>query len=361
MPTEKIRCNRHSLITRRRSLSLLLALVALATASRAQELRTKATPLTAWLDLRNSETAAQTVPAWVESLEYRGSHPDPSDPSARRTVFRIRLGRPAGAGEDLLIRLLFDDLPGARGPEVSGWNELGAKLTRSGTLGPGLGLPSSQTVTFSMARVNYLEIEAPGDGTQVRGVFLTWLTTTEISQAADFSTRDRVRQPFSVAAPRRAHKNDAYLFGVVTANLQVDPVLLTPATAPEAAFGFELERQPLVAMISYEALAPAIDAPPEVTVNGQPAGASAFSLPDLADPAFQGVARPLDSKMAFRYTGWVRAQKVVAGSLLRTGLNTVSLLLSNGTESIAVRNVELQLKYPWEKLDYLLSPPPPSP
>ena len=332
--------------------SLLLSLPQMA---RAQELREHRTSLTAWLDLRNTRAETQSVPSWVEGLEYRGSR---QTAAGARSVFRLRLSRPAAATDDLQIRLLFEDRPGAYGPEVVAWNELGAEVIRSGPLGQGLDLPSSDTVTFPMDGVNYLEIEAPGDGAQVRGVFLTWLAKTEIRQAADFPAGETIRQPFHILAPRRTGKDDAYLFGVVTATLQTDAITLKAPSAATADFQFELERQPLVAVLTYEALGGTIDAPPDIAVNGQSLGASAFALPDLADPAFQGMSRPLDSQMAFRYTGWIRGQKVIPGALLKGGLNDLSLALSNGSESMAVRTVEIQLKYNWEKLDYLFLPQP---
>lgn len=341
-----------------RRLAFLSLLLSLAPLARAQELRSHRTALTAWLDLRHARPDAQTSPAWVEGLEYRGSR---QTPAGARSVFRIRLMRPAAATDDLQIRLLFNDLPGQYGPEVTAWDELGAEVIRSGPLGQGLGLPSSETVTFPMNGVNYLEIEAPADGSSVRGVFLTWLAKTEIRQAADFPSGETIRQPFRVLAPRRASRDDAYLFGVVTAALQTDPLTLKSPAAASASFQFELERQPLVAVLTYEALGATVDAPPVVAVNGHALGASAFSLPDLADPAFQGLSRSLDPQMAFRYTGWIRGQKVIPGNLLKGGLNDLTLLLSNGSESVAVRTVEIQLKYNWEKLDYLLGPSPANP
>lgn len=326
--------------------------------ARAQELRTHRTALTAWVDLRNTRSDSQTVPSWVEGIEYRGSR---QTAAGARSVFRIRLSRPAAATDDLQIRLLFDDRPASYGPEVTAWDELGAEVIRSGPLGQGLDLPSSDTVTFPMEGVNYLEIEAPADGSSVRGVFLTWLTKTEIRQAADFASGETIRQPFHILAPRRASKDDAYLFGVVTATLQTEPLTLKAPAANATTLQFDLESQPLVAVLTYEALGVTIDAPPDVAVNGHSLGACAFSLPDLADPAFQGLARTLDPQMAFRYTGWVRGQKVVPGNLLKGGLNNLTLQLSDGSESVAVRSVEIQLKYNWEKLDYLLSSQPATP
>ena len=119
----------------------------------------------------------------------------------------------------------------------------------------------------------------------------------------------------------------------------------------------------MVAVITYQVLGANIAAPLMVRVNGHDAEASTYYLPDLADPAYQGRARESDSALSFQYTGWLRAQKVIAGESLTPGLNNVALELSNGTDTVAVRSVEVQLKYNWDKFDYVLTPdaPPASP
>ena len=162
----------------------------------AQELRGQPSPLTAWLDLRPAPRGAppQTTPSWIESFDFIPAQPGAAKPSTmavnpaiesgvgrgvdrNRSVFRIRLQQPAAATvNELQVRVFFDDTEGS-GPQpfVSVWNELGTELLRSNPLGQGLGLPSSETLTVPMAGVDYLEISAAGDGTQVRGVFLSWL------------------------------------------------------------------------------------------------------------------------------------------------------------------------------------------
>ena len=51
--------------------------------------------------------------------------------------------------------------------------------------------------------------QTPGDGSQVRGVFLTWLETREVLQPADFPSDEAVRQPFGIlaAAPHTARRH----------------------------------------------------------------------------------------------------------------------------------------------------------
>ena len=112
----------------------------------------------------------------------------------------------------------------------------------------------------------------------------------------------------------------------------------------------------MVAVITYQVLGANIASPLMVRVNGHDAEASTLYLPDLADPAYQGRARESDPALSFQYTGWLRAQKVIAGELLTPGLNNVALELSNGNDTVAVRSVEVQLKYNWDKFDYVLTP-----
>ncbi len=383
-------CQRHPRFTAGILLAALLCTAA--GLAHAQSLQAIGTPLSAWLDLRPAapNAAPQTVPGWVESFDFIAARPaapqgrlprlefgangeaitanaidrDADDDDGRaRSLFRIRLERPAGATDDLQVRVFFDDRVGGPRPRVTAWDELGNELMRSRPLGQGLGLPSSETLTVPMTGVNYLEIESAEDGTQVRGVFLSWLDRAEVRQPADFAAAGTVREPFHIlSATKRGKSGDTYLYGVVTASLQKAPLVLQPATAPLATFEFPLDRVPLVAVLTYQVLGADVAAPPTTAVNGHDAQASTLYLPDLADPAYQGAAQGPDTAMSFRYTGWLRAQTIIPGEWLSAGLNTLTLALSNGSEAVAVRSVEIQLKYNWEKFDYVLTPaatPPP--
>jgi hypothetical protein len=59
-------------------------------------------------------------------------------------------------------------------------------------------------------------------------------------------------------------------------------------------------------------------------------------------------------EMHFQYTGWVRAQKLIPVSELKVGTNDVIVLSGAGTSTSAIRGTQVQLKYLWEKSDYLL-------
>ena len=339
----------------------------------AQELRHQSHPLSTYLDLRPAApgSAAQTTPSWIEALEFTpGTHPaevlaagDGQPVQNPKSVFRIRLQKPArSASDQLQARVFFDDLATGTRPQVTLWNELGEQLLSPVNLGQSLGLPSSENLTLPMRGVDYLEIETEGDGSQIRGVFLSWLESTEILQSSDFGPKEAVRQPFHILSSTRKRKDDSYLYGVVTASLQTGkPVVLNPAGDTAVTLQFELERQPLMAVITYEVLGAAIDAPPSITVNGHAQGNSLLYLPDLADPGFRGESREASSQLSFRYTGWLHAQKIVPGELLVAGLNNLSVGLSNATDAVAIRSVAIQLKYDWEKLDYVLAPATPAP
>ena len=123
-----------------------------------------------------------------------------------------------------------------------------------------------------------------------------------------------------------------------------------------AAFRFGLEAEPLIALLTFEVASPQIEAAPEVYVNGEDIGAASLVLPDLADPGYRGLSLSLLATMKFQYTRGIRAQKIVPASLLKAGTNDVIILAGAGTSASAIRETQIQLKYLWDKSDYLLEP-----
>nr|MDQ2867085.1 hypothetical protein [Verrucomicrobiota bacterium] len=142
----------------------------------------------------------------------------------------------------------------------------------------------------------------------------------------------------------------------VNAPLSADAMKIgaTPETA--AVFDFGIETQPLLALLTFEIAAPQIESPPIVTINGQDAGAVAVTLPDLADPGYRGVTQRLVNGMQFQYTGWLRAQKVIPASALRAGNNTITIQNGPNASASVIRATQIQLKYLWDKSDYILKP-----
>jgi hypothetical protein len=89
-------------------------------------------------------------------------------------------------------------------------------------------------------------------------------------------------------------------------------------------------------------------------VNGEDVGAATLTLPELADPAYRGEMESLLKEMHFQYTGWLRGQKLIPVSNLKVGTNDVIILSGSATSTSAIRGTQVQLKYLWEKSDYLL-------
>lgn len=323
----------------------------------------KPTDYSAWLDLRPADenSTPQTAPDWVEGIEFYPST-STGESQDQSCSYRIRIHQPIGAIDNALeLRLFYTDLENLP-ITVSGWDELGNRLFDSGNFGIGLNLASSHSLTIPMAGINYLEIKAPAGPSQIRGAFLSWLHQRALLEPIDFriAKKQNVYEPFHrnfSASSKRKH--DRYLFGTVTSALQTRPVVLSKSQENGVLMDLDLEEKPLLAMITFEVLNPDVLHTPKLLVNDESLSASQLQWPDLADPAFRGRAegtRDQHSDIDFHYTGWVRAQKMIPASLLKAGMNKLVIALSKQASANAIRNVEIQLKYPWEKLDYHLTP-----
>lgn len=270
-----------------------------------------------------------------------------------KSIFRIRVAKPAGDYSVLFFRLFFDDKADAR-PELVAWDESGTQVLRSGALGSGVELPTSDAVMIPMTGIAAIDIEVPGNGATVRGAYLDWMTTSEVVHPLNADHRDVIPEPFSAMPTLHAPERDVEQFGTVTATLAADTIRIGANLEQGAAFQFGIESQPLLAVLTFEVASPRVDSPPEVVVNGENVGPVTLTLPDLADPAYRGESESLLRQMHFRYTGWLRAQKVVPTSALRTGTNDIVVLSGSNTSTSAIRSTQIQLKYLWDKSDYLL-------
>lgn len=315
-----------------------------------------AAPDSAWLDLRQSNpthSKIQAAPPWVESISFAPAKTESA--AAKKSVFRIRLTRPNDDCQLLLFRLYFDDRPESQ-PELIAWDESGTQLLRSGPLGQKTGLATSSNTIVPMIGVSTIDVEVPGDGRSVRGAYLDWMKTSQVMRPMHAEEQKLMADPFAAAAPLQAAEEDAEVYGTVNAPLTTETIPIGPSMQSGAAFRFGLETQPLVALLTFEVASPQIEVPPEVYVNGQDVGPATLVLPDLADPAYRGLSLSLLQTMQFQYTGWVRAQKIVPASILKAGSNDVIILAGAGTSASAIRETQIQLKYLWDKSDYLLEP-----
>src|SRR5437660_4310947 len=327
--------------------------------ARAFEVQSKskeARPESAWLDLRQNAGAnstMQSAPDWVEAVTMTPAMEENGETS--KTFFHIQLRHSAGDYNVLFFRLLFDDKAEGR-PELIARDGSGAQVLRSGELGSGIGLASSDSAMIPMNGISSIDVEVPGDGKTVRGAYLDWMSSSDVVHPLNVEHRDIIAEPFSVMPPLHSPAQDTEQFGTVTATLAADTIRIGSDIQEAAVFQFGIETQPLLALLTFEVASPRIDAPPEVYVNGEAIGPVTFSLPELADPAYRGEMEPLVRQMHFRYTGWLRAQKIVPITSLKVGTNDLIVRNGRGGGNSAIRATQIQLKYLWDKSDYILQP-----
>src|SRR5438067_1313146 len=309
------------------------------------------TPESAWLDLRQStsrNSKTQNAPVWVEAVTL--SPAQSTGDLSSKSVFRIRVAQPGADYRVLFFRLFFDDKPGQQ-PELVAWDESGSHVLRSGALGSGINLPSSDSVMIPISGALSIDIEVAGDGKTVRGAYLDWMTSSNVVHPLNADRRDVIPEPFSSMPPLHTSLQDAEHFGTVTATLAAEAIQIGAQIQESAAFQFGIEAQPLAALLTFEVANPRIDAPPQIYVNGQNIGPVSLALPELADPGYRGEMEPLVRQMHFQYTGWLRAQKTVPAGSLKVGTNDLMVVNGAGSGPSAIRATQIQLKYLWYKSD----------
>jgi len=314
----------------------------------------QATPESAWLDLRQStsrNSRTQNAPVWVEAVTLLPAQ-STGDMNSK-SVFRIRVAQPSANYQVLFFRLFFDDKPGQL-PELIAWDESGTHVLRSGALGSGINLPSSDSVMIPMTGALSIDIEVAGDGKTVRAAYLDWMTSSNVVHPLGAERRDVIPEPFSSMPPLHSPTQDEEHFGTITATLAAETIRISGNIQESAAFQFGVETQPLAALLTFEVANPRIDAPPEVYLNGQDIGPVSLALPELADPGYRGEMESLVRQMHFQYTGWLRAQKIVPVTNLKVGTNDLTIVNGTGSGPSAIRATQIQLKYLWDKSDYLL-------
>jgi hypothetical protein len=308
----------------------------------------------AWLDLRQispQNSRPQEAPAWVETVTFSTTQLTNETPS--KSVFRIRVTPPSTDYQVLFFRLFFDDKPDQQ-PQLIAWDESGSHVMRSGALGLGIDLPSSESVLIPMTGASSIDIEVPGDGKSVRAAYLDWMISGAVVHPLNADRRDMIPEPFSSMPPLSSPSQDIEQFGTVTATLAEETIRIGTDIQEGAAFQFGIEAQPLAVLLTFEVVNPRIDAPPEIYLNGQDIGRVSLVLPELADPGYLGQTETLLKGMYFRYTGWLRAQKIVPIANLIVGTNDLIVVNGAGAGNSAIRATQVQLKYLWDKSDYLL-------
>lgn len=323
---------------------LALLLFAGGRAVHGQEMRREAIPFSVWLDfdaLSSAHPPLVSLPIWLESLRAEPSQSRPGFPE--QTVFRLRLRHVGDLNREMEMRVFFEDLPGAN-PTVTGWTETGQGRYQSGPLGTGVGLPNSETLIIPVSDLDYLDITVPGDGRTIRGIFLSSVKLSQARFSLDFQPSSAFTEPFGSPSAAPPSNFDRYLMGRVSAVIEEGPLRVTSETP--ASWNVQLDRKPDFAVLNFEVLNADLANPPAVGVNGAALGPVTLQLPDLADPAYRGTIMPHELDQRVHYTGWMRAQRIVPASALQSGLNEFDLVVGRQTTAVAIRGVELQLKYP---------------
>ena len=187
----------------------------------------------------------------------------------RRSIVSV-----SAISRDWWIRCSARLLPGYAGarPILTGWSEIGTRVLEPQTLGQGLGLPSSETVTHPHGRARLRRYRDPRGRRsarrprcgypqdRVRGGHGLWWHTS-------------LTDPFGNAAAAVTGSDDVLLFGRVKATLEPGVIPIGTGTIPAAAgFEFPLDRPPLIALLTFEILNADIAEPPHLSVNGMDAG-----------------------------------------------------------------------------------------
>jgi hypothetical protein len=282
-------------------------------------------------------TVPQNAPAAGENVVT----PTAIDTTPPATT-RIRLRRDAGLAGSLLVRLYFDDEAG-RGPSVTAWNEIGDCLFQSQKLGGGIAMTTSESAVVPLPGVSYIEITTPGDGANLHGVLLAQLKDAAVKHGADFGAGPALAEPFDAENNVATEDADSFLYDRVRAVIDDGVVKLPPAG--NVGYDFAIEEAPDVAVLTFDVLNGDVANPPDISVNGPEASAVTALLPDLADPAYQATVVAGQTGPLYRYKGWLHCQKVVGGAALVAGDNHIEITSRDRGAEIAVRGVQIQLKY----------------
>lgn len=338
-----------------RTLALMLGLIAAAALpAPAQQLVSQSVPGSAWIDLRPAEEGAppQTVPSWVTGLDmYAVSEIDGTESTL--IAFELDAAQLAVIGHSgVQLRLVFADLPGAR-PTVYGVDAEGNVISDSGELGDGLGMLTSECVQVG-PEAAALHIEVPGDGLNVMTAFLSLLAEAAVMRTADAPAASRPVDLFERSMLPAYSEDDLYLYGRVRAVLTREVVSLTES---DAVVEVDLDDKPLLAVLRFRVNGAEVTNPLWVSVNGGTPQYVTYRLPDLADPAYLGIVRGEEPGMSFRYVDWLEAEVAIPGTrLLPNATNDLEIIRPQPHGPVAIRDLVLELKFNWDRLNYDIEP-----
>ncbi len=339
-----------------------LALLHLSQPAFGQDLREHPTPHALWLDSRTlrQERPVGPAPHWFAG--FSKSPPNPATPEDKRTLYRIDLRRLPKSARELELRLSLDAKTAGQ-TSIAVWSELGESIYRAQPIKEliptEIPLPDSQPMPscdihrFPCDKVGYIEISVPDDGSGLRTLFLTANREVPVLRALDFPLDSNATDPFTNGIRSLPSADDSILFGRIRATLESSDLNVRQEAPSQVEF--ELTKQPLVAFIAFETKNISLTTPPSILLNGHKVEPVSVQIPDLADPAW----RPLitgRNPINFVYTAWRKAQAALPLAALVDGVNKLEFASTDGKLAYTIRNLEIQLKYPWKKFDFNVIP-----
>ena len=304
-------------------------------------LRQRAAPFTVRFDIGYllAERTQPALPLWLERVMIQ-RYPREGELAAH-TAVRLHLRKLAALAPVVELRI---GLSAGKGTAtVMAWSETGRQIYRSEPFG------SEHDATTELLRIpaegaNYIELELPGRGEGLTELFASAMRYTQVLHPVDFAPAPVSDAFENSAAATVVAENDTLLWSRVHAPLDAGPFTLEQGGS--GVIEFELLKRPECALITFEMRHSEAGRPPVVSVNGQDLPKATPVLPDLADPAWK--LRPAAGSVASQmvYSGWLRVQQYVPGSVLAKGVNTADISLSSSEQAADVRRVEIQLRYP---------------
>ena len=306
----------------------------------APALRQRPAPFTARFDIGDllAERTQQTLPLWLESVMVQ-RYPREGELAAH-TAVRLHLRKLAALAP--VVELRVGLAPGKGTATVMAWSETGRQIFRSEPFGAEWAA-STELLRVPAEGANYIELELPGRGEGLTELFASAMRYTQVLHPVDFAPAPVSDAFENDAASSVPAENDSLLWSRVHASLDAGPFTLEPGGS--GLIEFELLKRPECALVTFEMRHSEAGRPPVVSVNGQDLPGAAAVLPDLADPAWR--LRPAAGSVAGQmvYSGWLRVQQFVPGSVLAKGANTADISLASSDQAADVRRVEIQLRY----------------
>jgi len=330
----------------------LLAIPAISALAAPSQLRQQTTTFAIRFDPNQllAERPLSSLPMWIQSVSVQHHRFDAAALNLskadatrlRHTSIRLHLRKLNFLAQTVELHVTL--APGGGQATAASWTETGTQVYHSEPFGS-QEEAATETLFASIEGADYLEIDIPGDGSRLKGLFASAMRYNKVLQAVDFNAApiaDAFGNSVSTLPPRA---EDRYLWNRVEAPLDAGPFTVT-AGRPQA-IEFELASQPTCAIIAFEVRNVVPDMPPVLQLNEADLSPVSLSLPDLADPAWHSRDEPATQagvSSTLHYTGWIRVQQFLPGSVLQKGKNLLQLAQPIEGESVEIRRVELQLR-----------------